>query len=129
MKGLILFLILTVAVILGHDIWSAHDKDLPFALSDFGWMINTYVPSVETWLADTFSPDDQARYITPIFKTETIWVACTLVGILILLNLVFNFKSVAEELSDMKLNPFKKSYSAESVFKRDSKKKIKYKRK
>jgi hypothetical protein len=129
MKALIIFSLLLIGLVLGHDAWLSHTKDLPFALSDFGWVLNTYVPQVEEWLIEMFSSDEQATFITPIFKMETLWVISILMGGLIALNVLFSFRELAEGISEINLNPFKKTYSAEKILNRDTKKSVKYKRK
>ncbi|MGB1076728.1 MAG: hypothetical protein ACPG05_00335, partial [Bdellovibrionales bacterium] len=115
--------ILVVAT-LGHDAWISYSKDLPFALSDFGWIITTYVPSIEQYILETIEPDDQARFISPIFNLETLWVVCILMSVIALLA---GFFKLSDSMGDISLS--KGDEPSTSVRKRDQGKRMKYKRK
>lgn len=130
MKAIIILTIVLSVAILGHDAWVAYDKNLDFALSDFGWMISTYVPQAEEYIIETLSADDQARYVAPVFQLETIWVILILMGVFFSIAFLAN---VSENLEGLRGTKFfskkKKSNAGQSLKKRDRNNATKYKRK
>ena len=93
MKQSIYFALLLLALVVLHDTVYAERNNLPFALTDFGWMIHNYTPSFETFLIDSLSQDFRVKYLAPIFNTRTLFVALAIGGFFILLALVHAIKT------------------------------------
>lgn len=70
---------------LGYEYWVAMENELPFqyeSFTEFGYVVHTYIPGFEKFLAGTFSDADQVNYISPVFQTPTIvvlGVICSLI--------------------------------------------------
>ena len=96
MKTALAFSVLLIAAVLGHDYWYAQEENLPFAFTDFGWMVQTYTPAVERELKNYLSPEDLSNYVAPLFETETIIIAAAISAVCIvigLLKFIFGEKS------------------------------------
>tara|TARA_B100001179_G_scaffold136304_1_gene98010 strand:- start:103 stop:495 length:393 start_codon:yes stop_codon:yes gene_type:complete len=96
MKTALIISLLLLGAVIGHDYWYSQEQNLPFAFTDFGWMIQTYTPSVETELKNYLSPEDLSTYIAPLFETETITIAAGISALLLLFGLlkfIFSEKS------------------------------------
>ncbi len=101
MKQAIYFTLLLVTLVLLHDTVYAERNHVPFSLTDFGWMIQQYVPYVETFLIDNLSQEFRSRYLGQIFNTKALFVAFGIGGLFILLMVVRNIragKSIVREI-------------------------------
>jgi hypothetical protein len=130
MKPLFIFTLLLIAAILGHDTWLSYKNDLPFALSDFGWVVNNYIPSSEKYIMETmdsYGQKDHLWYIGWLFKLETVWVALIFMSFFLAIGL---FVKLSNAMGDMRLPSFgKKKMGQKSMRKRDTKNTLKYNRK
>ena len=124
MKGIIIFTIILVAIILGHDFWVAYDKGLPFALSDLGWVVNTYLPDAESYIMDNTSEYVQT-FITILFNLTTLIVVSAFMGVILVLSAFFTLSNKMGEINVFE----QKEKKSGSLLKRDRKKKMQYKRK
>ena len=126
MKALIILTLILITITLGHDAWVSYENELPFALSDFGWIVTNYIPSAEQYILDNINPDDQARYISPVFKLETVWVICLFMGFFVLLA---GFAKLSENMGEINIFKRNPSKNKVSIRKRDQGSRLKYKRK
>ncbi len=125
MKGMIIFTIVLVAIVLGHDAWISYNKDLPFALSDFGWLVNNYIPEAEPYIMENTSDHIRDTFISVIFEMTTLLVVLCFTGVLLALS---GFFALSEKMGNIKVMDSKSSKS-KSLLKRDRQKKTEYKRK
>lgn len=93
MKKSIYFALLLVSLVILHDTVYAERNNLPFALTDFGWMIHNYVPAFENFLIDNLSQDFRVKYLAPLFSTKTLFVALAIGGFFVLLAIVHAIKT------------------------------------
>lgn len=142
MKAFIVFALILILAVLGHDAWVAYDGDmwndawmddktLPFALSEFGWVVTHYIPSAEGFIMDTLEENGVAEYsghIGWLFRLESINVLLGFLGVFFALGLFFK---LSDKMGDFKMPTLGKSSmpKSKSLLKRDSGSSLKYKRK
>ncbi len=129
MKSFIMFTLFLIALVLGHDAWVSYESEMPFALSDFGWVLTTYISDSEEFLVKTmmeYNQEERMGYIGMLLKLETVWVVSIFMGFFIVLGL---FCKLSDGLGDLSLPSFGSSKKTPSLKKRDREKKLKYKMK
>jgi hypothetical protein len=125
MKGVIIFTIVLVAIVLGHDAWISYDKDLPFALSDFGWLVNNYIPEAEPYIIDNTSESIQTDFISIVFEATTLAVVLCFMGVILAIT---SFFALSDKMGNISISGPKQEKS-KSLLKRDRQKRTQYKRK
>lgn len=130
MKKAIYFTLFLVLAIVIHDTVYAEQNNIPFKLTDFGWLIQQYLPGFEDFLIEKLSQDFRSKYLGPLFQTKALYIALTLGIFLIFMN-AFHYmrvgKSITAEIPLISLFFRKNSSSAKSYKHQRSKGRFKYK--
>lgn len=121
-----------VALVVVHDYIISHNLATGFKFSELGWIVHSYLPSVEAALIKDLPLELREKYLAPVFETETVKIVGYIGGYLLLFTAILKIirgNSFLPEFMKRRIEAKKMEKSPYGRHRYAKHKPIKYKRK